>query len=81
MYWEFCKGPDQVIWSQALRMGDWKAVKITGGLEEGKTPEMELYNLADDLGEEKNLASEYPKQVKKAEKIMVNGRIPVAQVR
>jgi len=81
MYWEFCKGAEQVVWSQAVRMGDWKAVKVTGKPKEGVIPAIELYNLAKDLGEEHDLAAQHPKLVKKAEKIMEKARIPVDQAR
>ena len=78
MYWEFCRGPDQNIWSQALRFGDWKYVKITVGFDE---PVVELYNLAEDLGEEQDLASRHPEVLQKAEKIIEETRIPVNEVR
>jgi len=40
----------------ALRMGDWKLVR--------HSQQEELYNLASDLGEQKNLATEHPDKVK-----------------
>lgn len=73
LYWEFCKGPDQKIWSQAVRMGDWKYVKITGN---HAGPVSELYHLADDLAEEKDLSEQYPGMVEKAETIILEARIP-----
>lgn len=47
MYWEF-EETDQV----AVRMGDWKMVS-KGGIHH-------LYNLANDLHEDYDLAQEYP---------------------
>lgn len=56
----------------ALRMGDWKLVKgagssgIEGGerLEKATTDGAELYNLKDDIGETKNLATSNPGKLK-----------------
>ncbi len=51
--------PHEVLyWRQghktALRMGDWKLVRMRGGSEKQA---WELYNLADDIGETRNLAT------------------------
>ena len=46
---------------QAVRFGKWKAIR------EDKTEEIELYNLEIDIEESKNIASDYPKIIKKAE--------------
>ena len=40
--------------SSAIREGDWKLIEFFD------TGEIELYNLADDIGEQNNLAEEYP---------------------
>jgi arylsulfatase A-like enzyme len=50
----------------AIRMGDWKLLVGAGGKAKGaKTTETdELYNLADDIGETKNLAAEKPDKLK-----------------
>ena len=58
LYWEFRKGNEQALFSQAVRFGDWKAY-----LEVGKP--LELYNLADDPWEEQNRSSDYPELVEK----------------
>lgn len=42
----------------AVRKGDWKLIEFYD------TDELELYNLKDDLGESKNLISEYPQKAK-----------------
>lgn len=51
LYWEFLeRGFDQ-----AVRSGDWKYIRSSRGEE--------LYNLATDLSEQKNVAAEQPEQV------------------
>jgi arylsulfatase A-like enzyme len=52
LYWRY--GPQ---W--AVRHGDWKLVNSRGG-----GPEPELFNLAEDIGESKNLAAAQPAKVK-----------------
>ena len=56
-YWEIHEHGSK----QAVRTGDWKAVR----LEPGKA--LELYNLKLDPGEAKNLASEHPEVIAKIE--------------
>lgn len=58
---------------QTIRVGDWKAVRQN--LSKG-TVETELYNIADDIGERNNVASEHPELVKKLEKMMTDVRTP-----
>jgi len=58
LYWEF----HERGFTQAVRFGDWKAVR-----NGGKT---EIYNLRDDIGEKKDLAANEPATVAKAEKMM-----------
>ena len=41
--------------ASAIRAGDWKLIQYLDG-----TGDLELYNLKDDLGEEKNLRTTYP---------------------
>ncbi|MGB0143910.1 MAG: sulfatase/phosphatase domain-containing protein, partial [Akkermansiaceae bacterium] len=62
LYFEFCKGDNQAIFSQAVRKGNWKAYrqKKKGG---GMT-DLEIYDLANDPSEKKNLAKEKPEIVK-----------------
>lgn len=45
---------------EALRMGDWKIVRQNKGKEQGK---WEIYNLADDPNEQRNLAKEHPERL------------------
>jgi arylsulfatase A len=53
LYWEFRERP-----SQAVRSGQWKALRIFA--QNGKPEGLELYNLATDPGETKNVAAEQP---------------------
>ena len=51
-----------------VRQGEWKLIIPGGGRKPAKAPKAnaqpELYNLADDIGETRNLAQEYPDKVK-----------------
>jgi arylsulfatase A-like enzyme len=55
LYWRFHT-------KQAIRSGDWKLVK------EQRQTRWELYNLADDIGESKDLAGRMPEKVKELDK-------------
>jgi arylsulfatase A len=70
LYWEFHEQGGK----QAVRMGNWKAVK----LNVDKTPQgaTELYNLLTDIGETNNISSSNPEIVKKMEEIMKQAHIP-----
>ena len=48
----------------SVHAGDWKLIRIFHGGEEGKH-RYKLYNLAEDLGEQRDLASALPDRVKK----------------
>ncbi|TWU58248.1 arylsulfatase [Rubripirellula reticaptiva] len=58
---------------QTIRVGDWKAVRQN--MQKGKL-ETELYNIATDIGETKNVASDHPMIVKELEKMMADVRAP-----
>jgi arylsulfatase A-like enzyme len=60
LYWEFYERGFQ----QAIRAGDWKGVK----LDPKKT--MELYDLATDLGETRDVAAERPEVVAKLDELL-----------
>jgi arylsulfatase A-like enzyme len=64
LYWEF----HERGFSQAARMGDWKAVR--------KSPDspLELYNLKNDLGEQNDGAAKHPEIVKKIEDYLKTAR-------
>lgn len=58
---------------QTIRVGDWKAVRqnMTKG-----NMDVELYNIAEDIGETKNVAAEHPQIVAKLTKQMESVRSP-----
>ena len=61
LYWE-------LNGQQAVRMGDWKAVRTKPNRE------IELYNLNKDIAEQRDLADEHPEIVAKIADIFKNGR-------
>jgi len=58
---------------QALIMGDWKGVRTN--LRDGNL-DIALYNLADDPGEENDLAEKHPDMVERMRKTMKSARVP-----
>ncbi|QTN31770.1 arylsulfatase [Akkermansiaceae bacterium] len=69
-YWELHEGKDGSKSIQAIRFGDWKAVRPKRG------GAVELYNLADDLAESDDLAAKHPDLVAKAISMMNAARSP-----
>ncbi|HOJ33500.1 MAG TPA: arylsulfatase [Candidatus Hydrogenedentes bacterium] len=66
LYWEFHENG----FKQAVRMGDWKAVRLA------KDAPLELYNLAEDEGETHNVAGLHKKIVSKIEDYLASARTP-----
>jgi len=64
LYWEFHEGG----FSQAIRMGDWKAVR------KGTDQPIELYNLAVDVGEKDNIAAQHPTIVARIDTLLETAR-------
>jgi arylsulfatase A-like enzyme len=64
-YWELHEGASL----QALRWGDWKAVR------NGPSKPIEIYDLKTDAAESNNLAAEKPELVTKAEAMMKSARV------
>lgn len=62
LYWEFHENNGR----QAIRKGDWKAVKY----DVHNNGKIELYNLATDVAEQFNLAGQYPEMVKEFDSMM-----------
>ncbi|MDZ7718327.1 MAG: arylsulfatase [Balneolaceae bacterium] len=70
LYWEFpARGG-----KQAIRKGDWKAVRLD--VRENRKAPIELYNLELDLGEENNIAEQHPDVVAKMDSIFQVEHVP-----
>lgn len=65
LYWEFPEQNGQ----QALRMGDWKAIRHN--IKKGNM-EIKLFNLKEDIQEQNNVAAQNPELIKKIEQIFIN---------
>ncbi|MCE7057946.1 arylsulfatase [Algoriphagus sp. AGSA1] len=68
LYWEFHEQQGK----QAVRKGDWKAIRLDMF---GDTPKLFLFDLSEDLGEAKNLASEHPEVLEELIQIMDTARM------
>ncbi|NJB83514.1 arylsulfatase [Wenyingzhuangia aestuarii] len=64
LYWEIQEGPSVKGFRQAIRMGNWKAVRY------GDNYHTELYNLSKDLYETTDVSKENPELVAKANAIL-----------
>jgi len=73
LYWEFSGYGGQ----QAVRMGDWKAVRQQMRARGNPHPlKIQLYNLKEDIREQNDVAAEHPELVAQFEKIMRTARTP-----
>ena len=73
LYWEFGGYGGQ----QAIRMGDWKAVRQNMLKKNNPDPlKIELYNLAEDIGEQNDLAAKEPDVVERARILMAKEHVP-----
>ncbi len=68
LYFDF--GHTREAYQQAVRLGDWKAVR------RGADAAIELYNLAADVGEQTDLAAEFPEVVAEMDSIMASAAEP-----
>lgn len=64
LYWEFVEQGGK----RALRQGDWKVVQLK--LSSKNPKPVELYNLADDVGETTDLAKKHPEKLQELVKLM-----------
>ncbi|RPG59797.1 MAG: arylsulfatase [Flavobacteriales bacterium TMED235] len=64
LYWEFLERGGR----QAVRMDEWKAVRMN--MTKNADAPIELYRLTNDIGEQNDLAQEYPQIIEKMDKIM-----------
>lgn len=70
LYWEFHEQGGR----QAIRRGDWKAVRQQVLLN--TEPRMELYNLQADIGETEDLSAQYPEIVEELSRLMEQAHRP-----
>ena len=68
MYWEY-------LGQQALRMGDWKAVR--SGLRKGDQT-IALFDLGSDPKEENDVAADYPEVVERLRSALTSEHVPNA---
>jgi len=69
LYWEF----QELGKKQATRKGKWKAVRLN--VFENPEAPLELYNLETDIGEQNNVAENYPDVVKQMEEIIQEAHV------
>lgn len=67
LYWEFYERGS----AQAVRMGNWKAIRAPMFSDQ-----IELYDLAADVGETRDVAAAHPEIVRRASAIMDEAHVP-----
>jgi len=67
LYWE-CYTFEQRRLAQAVRMGDWKALRLHNGAP------IQLYHLGNDIGEQHDLAAKFPDRTREAAQLMTTAR-------
>ncbi|MDP6468934.1 MAG: arylsulfatase [Pirellulaceae bacterium] len=73
LYWEFAAYGGQ----QAVRQGNWKAIRQNMLKKSNQDPlQTELYDLANDIGEQRNVAAQHPDVIAKLNVIMQQARTP-----
>jgi uncharacterized sulfatase len=68
LYWEFYEGAGG---AQAVRMGNWKAVR-----KPAFSGDIELFNLEEDLGEERDVAADHPQIVERMIAAIAEAHVP-----
>lgn len=71
LYWDF--GHCRERYDQAIRWNDWKGIRL------GRNGAIQLYDLAADIGETHDLASQHPAIVEQISHMMDSAPIPSAQ--
>lgn len=69
LYWEFHEGGGKV----AVRMGDWKGIKLN--FSKDPNAPMKLFNLVEDIHEDRDVASQHPDIVKQIEAVINQSRV------
>lgn len=69
LYWQF----NEKQYKEAVVQGDWKLVKLKS---KGEPEVVELYNLANDIGEEHDLAGQQPAKVKELTALAAKSKTP-----
>lgn len=72
LYWEIQVSKEAENFRQGVRLGDWKGVRY------GVGSPVELYNLASDPQETRDVSDEHPERVKAVEGLMQAGSHPVS---
>ncbi len=70
LYWEFHEQGGK----QAVRKGDWKAVRLD--VRADRYSPIELYNLAEDPGEENDISADHPEIIEEMEQIFKEAHTP-----
>lgn len=70
LYWEFHEGGGK----QAVRQGNWKAIRLN--VNQSATGKLELYDLAKDPAEKKDISALYPDKVKELAHLMDRSHTP-----
>lgn len=68
LYWDYGHCRDR--YDQAVRMGDWKGIRL------GQGSPIQLYDLSEDIGEELDVAAQNPEIVEEIERIMLEAVVP-----
>jgi len=76
LYWEFHRSGHYND-KQAVRTGKWKAVRLN--VNKNADADIELYNLHEDIGEENNIAYDFPEIVKKMREILKQAHTPAKE--